>query len=346
MTMSGLPTKMRAAVYERPGRLRIEDRTVPSPADGEVLIEVSHCGICGSDLHMVLEGWGTPETVGGHEFSGRIAAVGPGADAWVVGDLVVADPRRVCGACPACRDDRPSLCRAAPVVVDSWEGGFADYVMAHTSQLHRIPEGLSLRHAALTEPLAVALHGITRSGTGAGDRVLVTGTGPIGLLAIAALRARGAGEIIASEPHAARRARAAEVGAHAVIRPEELVAPDLPTETVAEPFDVVLECAGSARAIESGLAQLRPGGTLVIVGAGLEPPRIDPNRVLLHELVVTGSFNYDAQGFADALELLAGGEMPLDALVEPEDVGLDDLLDAMQTLASGATTRKVLVIPR
>jgi len=108
----------------------------------------------------------------------------------------------------------------------------------------------------------------------------------------------------------------------------------------------VFECSGKRAAIEAGLAQLRRGGTLVIIGSGIEPPRFDPNRILLNELVVTGSFNYDADGFDDALALLASGTLPTDTLIDPVDVPLDGIVGRMHRLVAGDIAGKVMVTPR
>jgi (R,R)-butanediol dehydrogenase/meso-butanediol dehydrogenase/diacetyl reductase len=203
---------------------------------------------------------------------------------------------------------------------------------------------LSLRHAALAEPLAVALHGITRSGVEAGGRALVTGGGPIGALTVAALVARGITDVTVSEPAAPRRALCARLGA-VVVEPDELVAPRSPNDLVDEPFDVALECSGNARATEAALAQLGRAGALVLVGAGMHAPRLDANRILLNELVVTGAFCYDADGFEVALGLLNDPEFPTDVLVEPDDVGLDGVLGAIEALGAGTIPAKVLVAP-
>jgi threonine dehydrogenase-like Zn-dependent dehydrogenase len=204
---------------------------------------------------------------------------------------------------------------------------------------------MSLRAAALAEPLAVALHGLTRGGVHAGQRLLVTGAGPIGALSVAAARAQGVTDIVVSEPHPARRALAERLGAVAV-EPDTLVAPRSPGDTVADPFDVALECSGHAVAMEAALAQLKRGGTLVFVGAGIKPPRLDANRILLNELVVTGAFVYDADGFDRSLELLARPDFPTSLLIEPDDVGLDGLYDAIVGLHDGALAAKVMIVPR
>jgi 2-desacetyl-2-hydroxyethyl bacteriochlorophyllide A dehydrogenase len=342
-----LPSQMPVAVVRGRGRLGVESRPLPAPGPAEVLVEVSHCGVCGTDLHMVLDGFARPGSIGGHEWSGRIASVGEATDGWTQGDRVVGSPLAACGECRFCRIGRPSLCLRRPGLggESSFQGAFAGYVRVGAAQLYRVPESLPLRTAALAEPLAVALHALTVSGVGEGDRVLVTGAGPLGLLLVAALVARGVEEVAASEPAPLRAERARSVGAGRVHRPEELEAPKLPYQLVDEPFDVVFECSGSPRAMEQGLGVLGRAGRLVLVGTGLERPRLDHNRVLLNELVVTGAYNYDAGGLGDALALLASGRLPVDELVEPEDVPLPGLLGAIERLGRGEIARKVLVAP-
>jgi L-iditol 2-dehydrogenase len=336
---------MRAAVYRGPRDVVVEERPVPELGPHDVLLEVSHCGVCGSDLHMFVDGWGAPNSIGGHEYSGRVVAVGDAVTAWSSGDEVVGGPAQRCGECEYCRAGRPQLCtgRANPGVGD-FQGAFAEFVRVHEAELMRVPPGLSMRAAALAEPLAVALHGLTRGGVRSGQRVLVAGAGPIGALSVAAARARGVTDVVVSEPHPARRALAERLGAIAVA-PEELGAPRMPFDLVDDPFDVVLECSGHAAAMEAGLAQLKRGGTLVLVGAGMHHPRFDNNRILLNELVITGAFVYDPDGFPRALELLASPDFPTNVLIEPDDVALDDLYGAVERLVAGDLPAKVLIVP-
>jgi (R,R)-butanediol dehydrogenase/meso-butanediol dehydrogenase/diacetyl reductase len=341
---------MRAAVIDGPGRLAVRDVEVAVPGPGEVLVRISYCGVCGTDLHSTLDGWAAPGTVGGHEWSGVIAATGPDVDLVAEGDLVVGGPSW-CGRCEWCVAGRPSLCVADPIrnTDTSGHGGaFAEFHLASATSVHRAPAGLDPRVAALSEPLAVALHGITVAalpGDPAGLRVLVSGSGPLGLLVIAALRDRGVTCIVA-EPAAARRETALAAGAAAAVDPADLPAvPPLPTQTSPEGFDVVFETSGTGAAIGTALALLRPTGRLVLLGTGAMSVKLDPIRILLNELVVTGAYCYDDTGIEDALALLASGRLPLDALLAAEDVGLDDLLDAMNRLKIGDIPRKVLVRP-
>ena len=348
--MNDVPGVMPAAVYRRPGEVVVEERPVPTPGPGEVLVEVDHCGICGTDIHMLLDGWAEkPGLVAGHEFAGAIAALGESVTGWEIGETVVGGPSPRCGRCRRCLEGKPSQCEnRGGSIVDGRDGAFAHYVLVHEASLLRLPPALSPRQAALAEPLAVALHGITRSGVGPGDSVMVIGAGPIGALSIAALVARGIGPVTAVEPGEKRKQLSRDLGAAVVLDPSDLeVFPMWEPERISErAAHVVLECSGKKAAMEAGFHQLRRGGTLALVGAGLEPPTFDPNRFVLNELHVVGSFVYDKGGFERALELLASDGFPTDLLIEAEDVTLDKLSDALAGLAAGRYAGKVMVVPR
>ena len=344
-----VPDLMPAAVFMGLKDVAVEERPTPRPGAGDLLLEVSHCGVCGSDLHFLVEWGGRTGVIEGHEFSGTVAAVGSGVQGWQVGDRVVPGQSPKCGECEYCRSGRVSLCaqrgRVGADENDS-QGAFARYKVISAAHALRVPDHLSLKHAALVEPLAVALHGITQGGgTRPGTRWLVTGGGPIGFLSVAALKALGVDDIVVSEPKEKRRALCARLGAHTVA-PEELETPRWPHDLVAEPFDVALECSGNGRGQEAALAQLKRAGILVLVGAGMARPKFDPNRILLNELVITGAFVYDADGFVRALDLLASGKLPNDLLVEQEDYPLNKLLDTTLGLHEGTVAAKAMIVPR
>jgi threonine dehydrogenase-like Zn-dependent dehydrogenase len=347
--MSSEATSMPVAVYHAPGEVVVEQRPVPRPGPGQVLVEVGHCGICSSDIHLMLEGWGKPGLVGGHEFSGTIAALGEDAGDWAVGDEVVGGPSPRCGVCRRCREGKPSQCERRNGTIDSHldNGAFARYILVNAASLLRLPQGVSPREAALAEPLAVALHGITRSGITEGDTAMVFGAGPIGALTIMALVARGI-SVTVVEPGDARRALAAALGATEVIAPDELETypPWEPERLSPRAVDVVLECSGKKAAMETGFHQLKRGGRLVLVGAGIEAPSFDPNRLLLNELEICGSFVYDAGGFDQALALLASGVVPVSLLIDPDDIALEGIAGALQDLATGRIAGKVMVVPQ
>jgi threonine dehydrogenase-like Zn-dependent dehydrogenase len=348
-TVAELPETMAAAVYQSPGVVTVEERPVPRPGADQVVVRVHSCGICGSDIHQLRDGWGLPKgVVAGHEWSGTIAAVGDGVTEWSVGEVVVGGSSPKCGTCRRCLEGKPSQCENRhSMTSEHTDGAFAEFIVARAAGVLRLPEGLAPRHAALAEPLSVAMHGITRAGVKPDDSVMVFGAGPIGALSIAALVARGIGDITVVEPNEGRRALAAKLGAKEVVDPSELeVYPSWePERQSPRAAHVVLECSGHRAAIESAFSQVKRGGILVMVGAGIDHPTFDINRMILNEITVTGSFVYDLGGFERALALLASDGFPCDLLIEPETVGLDGIVGALEDLAVGRITGKVMVVP-
>jgi (R,R)-butanediol dehydrogenase/meso-butanediol dehydrogenase/diacetyl reductase len=308
---------MRAVVYR--GIEQLEETSVPVPAlsDHDVLVRVAYCGVCGTDIHIVFGdgGWGVPGSVYGHEWSGVVAAVGAAAGRWKVGDKVVG---------PA-------------------SGGFAEFLKEHEDTLFRVPPAMDLRTAALAEPLAVALHGVTRSGATASDRVLITGGGPIGLLTLAALQARGLTDVTVSEPVPERHATVERLGAK-VTTPAELEEVQSYLDTVSEPYDVVIECSGTVAATTQGLTQLRRGGRLVIVGSNFGTVPLDPLRVLVQETEIVGSAEHDDHGFEDALGLLSDDAFPHRLLLESTDTTFAGLMPLLHQMKRGAVAGKPLVV--
>jgi 2-desacetyl-2-hydroxyethyl bacteriochlorophyllide A dehydrogenase len=336
---------MPAAVYTGDGQLAVQFLSLPIPGTGEALVEVSHCGICGTDLHLVLERYARPGSVLGHEWAGTVTATGSGADESLIGARVVANPNPGCGECRACTRGRPSVClRKPPPDHFDFRGAFSQYVIADAARLLEIPAALSLRAAALTEPTAIALHTVNLAGVEPHDRILITGAGPVGLLTLAVLRTRGVEDITVVEPAATRRTRAQELGATRVLSPDDLPRPPM-GRPVSSPFTIAFECSGRANAAESALDQLDYAGTLVFVGTGHDLPRVNHNRAIVLELTLMGAYNYDSDGFVSALDLLASGRLPLELLIEPDDVSLDTLLPTMHRLAAGELPGKVLVRP-
>ncbi len=247
-------TEMPAAVLRGRGELAVESRPAPPLGADDVLVEVSYCGVCGSDIHMTLEGWGRPGSVGGHEWTGVVAATGADVWRWRVGDEVVGGPTRRCGTCGPCLAGRPSLCedRNTPGVAEE-HGAFARYIRSHQEELLPLPTGLGFREAALTEPLAVALHGITLSRIAPRETALVIGAGPIGQLVLTALLARGWTDVGVIEPTPARQDLAGALGASSVRHPDDV---DLPS--IAEPDRIVERCG--RRRVRVLRASRRDGG--------------------------------------------------------------------------------------
>ncbi|HUE07276.1 MAG TPA: alcohol dehydrogenase catalytic domain-containing protein [Acidimicrobiales bacterium] len=335
---------MAAAVYVGDGKIAVQDVPAPAPGPGEVLVEVAECGICGSDLHMVFDRYATPGAILGHEWSGIVAAA-PGDSAWAPGDRVVGTSSPGCGRCRPCRRGRPSVCLNRPAPdFSGYRGAFCQYKTVAADGLLRIPDSLPTRVAALAEPMAITLHAVRLADVHAEDRVLVTGAGPVGLLLVAVLRSRGISDITVSEPSAVRRQQALAVGAARVVAPDTLEPPPMALP-VAEPYAVAFECSGHAGALEAALGQLDYAGTLVVVGTGFEPPRVNQNRMIIFELEMIGAYNYDDEGFGPAVHLLDEGHLPFDALIEPSNGPLGDVMVSMERLARGEIPSKVMVQP-
>lgn len=335
---------MPAAVYVGDGRLAVEEVPIPEPGPGELLVEIAACGICGSDLHLVLEQYARPGAVLGHEWSGLVVNGGPSEIG--PGERVVFEPTPGCGLCRPCRRGRPSVCVRRPVSdMRDMRGAFARYVTVSSSNVLRLPDSLDMRAAALTEPTAIALHAVELAGVATEDRVLVTGAGPVGLVIIAVLRSLGVTDISVSEPVALRRERALAVGATTAIAPDQLVDPGM-GRTAERPYAVAFECSGRAAAAERALGQLDFAGTLVFVGTGSEPTRVNHNRMIVMELEAIGAYNYSAAGFGPAVQLLDRGDLPIELLVEDGDVPLSGIMDAMGRLSRGELAAKVLVSPQ
>ena len=339
---SGLMT---AAIYVGDGKIAVDQVSIPEPAPGQLLVEVSECGICGSDLHLVFSGYAKRGAILGHEWSGTVVSTDGACAEWALGDRVVSNPTPGCGTCRPCRRGRPSVClQRPPSDMRDMRGAFAQYMAVSSSNLLRIPDALDNRAAALAEPTAITLHAVELADVGPGDRVLVTGGGPVGLLTVAVLLARGVTDITVSEPVALRRQRALAIGATKAVDPGDLANPGM-GGTVSEPFAVAFECSGNASAAERALGQLDYAGTLVFVGTGSEPAAVDQNRMIILELEAVGVYNYSAEGFQPAVDLLASGTMPLDLLIEEDDVPLAGVMGAMEQLSLGEIAAKVLVRP-
>jgi (R,R)-butanediol dehydrogenase/meso-butanediol dehydrogenase/diacetyl reductase len=330
---------MNVAVYRGEGAVPVESFPIPPLDRDDVLVEIAFCGICGTDLHAIVEesglfGWGAPGFIGGHEWSGHVVATGEGVSAWKVGDRVTARSGE-CGTCATCRSGRPSICRTRRP--EDGQGAFSQYMRRREDSLVAVPDGLDMRAAALTEPLAVALHGVTRSNAKPGQRVLVTGAGPIGTLTVVALHIRGIDDVTVSEPNPLRRALAERLGAK-VITPDEL-------GDGSHRFDAMIETSGNPRAVTGGFDCLVPGGFLALVGVVSAPTNLNVLRMLTDEITVTGSALYDEGGIEEAVALLAAGRVPVDVLTEPQDISLEGVAAACANLASGQIAGKVMVVP-
>ncbi len=334
---------MRAAVIEQPGVVCVTDLPEPHAGPGEVVVKVAACGVCGTDVHLFCGGFrGEYPLVPGHEFCGTVAEVGDEVHHVAPGDRVVVDPNIVCGVCAYCRRGLVHLCQNLGAVGVTRPGGFAEYCLVPASQLHRWPDHLHPFHAALVEPLACCLHGLDRAEVQAGETVVVLGAGPIGLMMAQLVRLAGAARVVVSEPSAAKRERASQLGAHATFDP---LACDLPAEVMALTeigADVVIECAGRPETVAQALTLVRRGGRVLLFGVNPKDASvaIRPYDVFLNELTIAGSY-INPFTHSRAIELLAAGRLNAMALISHR-LPLERFEEALQTAGSDGAV-KVMV---
>lgn len=315
---------MRALVIHGPRDLRVEERAVEAPGPGEVEIAIEAGGICGSDLHYYQHGgFGVVRIrepmILGHEVAGRIVSLGAGVDGLAPGDRVAVSPSRPCGACRYCLEGKPNHCLhmrfyGSAMPFPHIQGAFRERLVARASQCHKVADGVSMAEAAMAEPLAVTLHAVAQAGSLLDARVLVTGCGPIGALAIIAARAHGAREIVATDVTEPVLAIARTVGADRTIN----VAEDGPAldayGTDKGSFDVQFECSGNDRAVASGIATLRPRSTLIQLGLSGSEMRVPMNAVTAKEITLRGSFRFHAE-FGLAVDFINRRRVDLSPLV-------------------------------
>ena len=303
-------TTMRALACHAAGDLRVDERPRVAPGPGEVEVRITVGGICGSDLHYVRHGgvgdFKLREPMAlGHEVAGYVARVGEGVTGVREGDRVAVHPARPCGSCSLCLTGRSNLCPemrflGSAMRFPHMQGGFSDYLVVSAPQAIPVPDHLPLDRAVFAEPLAVGLHAATRAGDLRGRDVLLTGAGPIGILAVLAVKYAGAARIIVTDIEDVPLAVARAAGATDVINVREN--PDGIPEV-----DVAIEMSGSSAGFATCLRSVRRGGRVVSVGlmpAGDQPAPL--NLVTFREIEVVGSFRYTTE-FAGAVGALADG---------------------------------------
>jgi L-idonate 5-dehydrogenase len=305
-------TTMRAIVIHAAKDLRIEERPEETPGPGEVLVQLATGGVCGSDLHYFNHGgFGTVKLrepmILGHEVSGHVAAIGAGVTGLAIGDLVAVSPSRPCATCRQCLKGLPNHCLnmrfyGSAMPFPHIQGAFRERLVASSSQCIKA-DGLTPGEAAMAEPLAVCLHATKRAGDLVGARVLVTGSGPIGVLSILAARAAGATLIVATDISQNALRFAETAGADRVH--DMAKAPDALAGYAADKgtFDVLYECSGSPQALAAGIAAVRPRGVVVQLGLGGDMS-VPMGMITAKEIDLRGSFRFHDE-FATAVALLS-----------------------------------------
>lgn len=341
---------MRALVkYEQgPQKVRLMDRPVPQPGEGQVRVRVHYAGICGTDIHIYRDdgGYATrPPVTLGHELSGVVDAVGPGVDPALVGRKVVSETYFItCGHCFYCQTGKPNLCPEKKSIGSGVDGAMAEFVVVPRRNLHLLPQQADLQQAALTEPLACCVQAVEEmAAIRPGDRVLITGPGAIGLMCLQlSVLAGGRVAVAGTARDRDRLELARTLGAEAVFfsdRPgggEEIAG-------FFAPFgpDILLECSGAGAAVQMALSLLRKGGRYVQVGLTGAPTPVDMNLVTLKELTIHGTYAQKPVWWTRALELMEAGKLclaPLISGVKP----LEEWEEAFRQYAGGEGLKYLL----
>ena len=346
---------MKVVRYYAPGDVRIEDAPEPVTGPDELKIRVRACSTCGTDLKIYRHGHHRidPPRVLGHEIAGEIVEVGARAGDWTVGERVQVIAAIPCGECAECRAGRMTVCPNQTSMGYQYDGGFAAYMIVPASVLkvdglNRIPEGIGFAEASVAEPLACVLNGQELARVGAGDEVVVVGSGPIGCLHVRLAKARGAARVFLVEVNAERLARAAEL-----VRPDEAVhAGDGPVAeqilklTDGRGADVVITAAASAVAQQEAVTYAARQGRISFFGGlpqAAPTSTIDANLVHYRELTIVGANGSSPAHNAAALDLIASGAVPVADLITHR-LPLDAIHEALETIEQGRSV-KVTIEP-
>jgi (R,R)-butanediol dehydrogenase/meso-butanediol dehydrogenase/diacetyl reductase len=350
---------MKAAVWHGKGDIRIEEITDPTPGEGQVKARIKACGICGSDIHEYRDGpflipikphplthrEGGPLILG-HEFSAEVVELGEGVSTLQKGDRVVCNPLIYCGSCHYCRRGQYIMCTKLGTVGLAEDGAFAEYGVFPAYGLHKLPDEVTDDMGAFVEPLAVALHGVNRSGLRIGHSAAVIGAGPIGLLVMQACLAAGAEKVFVIEPIKARRDLAAKTGARAVLNPTEAdPGKEIAKLTDGLRVDIAFDCVGSQPSFDTAVKVTGRRAAICVVGLALKPIQVPFIRLWGHEKTVTFSSGYEDE-FPAAIACLADKRVRVEELIS-DRIALEDLVSKgiEPLIHQGEKYIKILVYP-
>ncbi|MGD1049931.1 MAG: alcohol dehydrogenase catalytic domain-containing protein [Solirubrobacteraceae bacterium] len=334
---------MKAACYVGERTLKTIEAQPREPAAGEVRLDVSHTGICGTDLHILhgaMDARVHLPAVLGHEMSGTIAQIGEGVEAWSPGDRVTVMPLAWCGHCPACRAGCQHICHNLDFIgIDSPGSMQASWTVSQ-DVLVALPAGLPLAEGALAEPTAVAVHDVRRAQLQAGEKALIVGGGPIGLLIASVARAAG-GDVLVLELNEARREFARSLGMHTADPAGGDLASLIDEWTHGGGADVAFEVSGAPAGLDTAVQALGTRGRVVVVAIHSAPPPVDLFRVFWRELTLIGARVYERPDFEQAVALLADGVVPAGRLITAVEP-IERVAEAFAELESGRAM-KILI---
>jgi (R,R)-butanediol dehydrogenase / meso-butanediol dehydrogenase / diacetyl reductase len=327
---------VRAACFVGNRRFEIVERSATSPGAGQVDVDVAYAGICGTDLHAFHgasdDRLGLPAVLG-HEMSGTVASAGEGVAGWAEGDRVTVNPLDWCGTCPACVAGHTHICHDLRVMGYAFPGAMQSRVTVPARSLVRLPVGIDLELAALVEPTAVAVHDVRRAELRPGERALVVGGGPIGVLIALVARAQAA-DVVLVELSEERRRLAGSLGLRVLDPARDDVAAAVAEWTGDAGVPVAFEVSGSPGGVETAVHALAVRGRLIVVAIHGARPPVDLYRVFQRELTVVGARVYEQTAFDEAVRLVATDAIPARSLISSV-VPLDDVALAFESLEQG-----------
>lgn len=333
-----------AAAYVGSRTIRDWEAPLVEPSPGQVRVDVAYTGVCGTDLHIFhgdMDSRVSVPAVLGHEMSGVIAQLGPQVGGWEVGDHVTVMPVDWCGDCPACRAGHQHICHRLDFLGIDSPGALQRSWVVPSRTLIRLPAELPLDLAALVEPAAVACHDVRRAGLRDGEKVLVVGGGPIGLL-IAQVAARSGAQVLLSEPAPGRRDQAVSLGISVVDPGAGDLAERITGWTGSAGVDVAFEVSGSGPGVAAAVASLATRGRLVLVAIHPRPQPVDLHRLFWRELTLLGARLYTREDFTRAVQEISTGGIQVRPLIS-RVLDLCAAAEAFRLLDSGSGVMKVLI---
>ena len=303
----------------KPERVILEEVEIPSVRENEVLIKVKYCGICGSDIHSYKgkHPFVHPPIVLGHEFSGIISQTGKKVKNFHKEERVSVEPNIVCGKCYNCLHGRYNICNYLKVIgCVGYNGAFAQYIAVPQNKVIKLPREISFEEGALIEPTAVAVHAVRKSKQKIGDKVLILGAGPIGLLIMQVAKVSGAGEIIITDLLDYRLKKAKELGADKIVNSVSRDLVEFIRETYGENgIDLIYECVGREETLSEAIQIARKGTKIMIVGVPEENPRVNLAYIGDRELELIGSLMYIRDDFEEAIDLIQKKKIQVQPLI-------------------------------
>ena len=334
---------MKVAQFERPNVLDVISKPLRSLRDGEALVQVQACGVCGTDVHIV-EGTSrsTPPVVLGHEFAGIVVDSGKNTTGITVGQHVAIDPNISCGRCFYCRRGLVHLCENLRALGVDIDGGMSEYCIVPFNQIYTLPQNFAPELSVFVEPVSCAIHGIDLAKITTGDTVVIIGGGTIGLIMLQLAISAGAAKVFIIEPLEHKRKLATELGADIVLNPMEEDIQSAILDLTQVGADVVIECVGKTSTAQSALDLARRGGIVELFGVCSqgEMMAVEPNKIYFKELTLVGSY-VNPHTFDRSIAMLQSGKMKIDKL-KTDSFPLDGVHEALRYQREGKTIKSII----